>query len=1659
MIDHSAKRKGFIFLLTLFIPFILGSSNQLSSDEYEYFYLYNNTTFSPGSDASINIYSYSKRSSTFKFRLIKIEDPEKFFTSVDRSTARYAFDIWGQNKEILLKHTRLIKEWNGKIKSNDHSYQSINVGKLEEPGIYILQALRGDLTAYCGIVVSDLSLVYKNTGKELVAFVANSRTGEFIKEVNLKVYDDNKLYVSKNSDSDGLIFIKLKDTESSQPLLLAKTNDEIVLSDPYFYMRTGNENNSSGYIYTNQPVYRPGQEIFFKAVVRDKKGNEFINLVESEFNVTIKSPKNKEVYTGRHKTNQFGSINGSFTLDDEADIGDYFITIVSQSSNFQASFSVEEYKKPEYLVKVTTDGNNFSSGDEISGKVTADYYFGSPVMNASVKLNIFRKYFWRPWWYWSEYAWFYKNYNAYYGGGDQLVKQIDGVFDENGEFVFSFKSDDEKDQDFVYTMTAEVTDLSRRAITGSAEAYITRGSFSVFTSPEKYFYEPGQKISIRVNAADFNDVPVETDFEFVVNFPYIKNKNNYDEVYRKIKGRTDKYGKALISFYSDSKIEGHFKYKITVVDDKDRQITAHNSFYAGNLYNYYHTRTSTGLEIVTNKDSYDKGDSLKAFVFLPFSNTELLMSFESGHIIKYKKIYSIDNSFEINEKLDDKFVPGFNLSVTFLKDKQFYNTSKLIGVLAKDKLLNVEIIPSKPEYKPGETAFYNISVKDQFGNPVKNTELSFGIIDESIYAIKEDTTPDIQNYFYAPVYSPVTTNSSNQYNYYSSSSRKATFIDKNFFDLANNDTRYYDGRLTGRVKLINSDQPASGIIILLSNNERFYSARTDSAGKYIFDKIAEESYEIFVFSGTTGFISLGKVKVRGKSIHNFEVDPNLIQRNEGDEITLGEVAFNLAPPSSRDGVREMSKSLGDKKEREKDDYVGAEVRSNFVDALIWLPEVITDNDGKAIVEFKIPDNLTTWRTTVRGVTKNTAVGQKTDKFISRKDLLIRMEVPRFFRKNDKLTISTIVHNYLNDTKLVKISFNNENVLLLGSQINSGKQTSLFNTNTKFYEIEIDKNSELRIDWEIEITEPIGDAVLMAEALTNEESDAVKLTVPILPAGIKQMKPLVFDFNDEHKDEVFDFNIPQNVDIRTAKFSFNVSPSLAGTLLKSLDDLAGYPYGCVEQTMSRFLPTLIVANTLKELNAPVKSGLINELPKMVEAGLKRLYNFQHADGGWGWWTNDQTHPYMTAYVVYGLSLARKAGFNIREGVLEKGTSNLKLQIESFGQNDETTLTYMLFALSASLQGNTDMSSHQKELISILARKKLNAYALSLLIQTARMSDDKQLAEDLSVRLISMVEEEKNSASWGGKQWHYNWQEDKVQSTAFAVKALLQTYPGNQLISKAVRWLLQQKNGFSWRSTQETATVIFALTDYLKLTDELNPDFDITVYVNDKKINSASFTKDDIYSASKTIKLNWNENVLRKGKNKVRVVKSGKGTVYFSSMNEYYSTDIKAAAKTSAFKIRRDYYILNPVQDGDRIVYEKIRFDGYVKSGQDILVKTFVTGPAEEHDYFILEDMLPSGFEIVKKSDEYFIKDENDYRYDYYYRDYRSWRWQYADREYRDEKVSFFVTKTRKEMDFSYIIKAQIPGRYSVASSQGYLMYYPEMNGVSELSELIILDIDE
>ena len=361
------------------------------------------------------------------------------------------------------------------------------------------------------------------------------------------------------------------------------------------------------------------------------------------------------------------------------------------------------------------------------------------------------------------------------------------------------------------------------------------------------------------------------------------------------------------------------------------------------------------------------------------------------------------------------------------------------------------------------------------------------------------------------------------------------------------------------------------------------------------------------------------------------------------------------------------------------------------------------------------------------------------------------------------------------------------------------------------------------------------------------------------------------------------------------------------------------------------------------------------------------------------------------------------------------------------------------------------------LKILSEEKLNDYAIGLVSLTASNVGRKDLANKYNDMLLANVQSGgEGAAYWGGQAWHYNWQEDKIQTTAMAIKALINSdriSENTDVLNKAIRWLMMQRHGGGWYNTQQTAFIVYAMVDYLKTSKELEPDYTVKVWVNGEQVLDKKMTREDVFLKEQTISIDGVK--LRPGSNDVKIEKIGAGKVYVASHLSYFTNEEKIKPRENGFRVEKEYFKLEKYTryNDDKIVYKKRYFDGLVKSGDEILVKVRVTGKENQMQYFMLEDPIPAGCEVIKDDWAYTIDEEKDYSgWDYYY-----WRWWYADKDIRDNRVTFFATYLWGDTyEFSYIIRAQIPGTYNVIPATGMLMYYPEVRGSSEEISIRIED---
>ena len=348
----------------------------------------------------------------------------------------------------------------------------------------------------------------------------------------------------------------------------------------------------------------------------------------------------------------------------------------------------------------------------------------------------------------------------------------------------------------------------------------------------------------------------------------------------------------------------------------------------------------------------------------------------------------------------------------------------------------------------------------------------------------------------------------------------------------------------------------------------------------------------------------------------------------------------------------------------------ANPRFNFPDTAYWNPRIVTDADGRAVVKVTLPDSLTRWRAVVRAVTADEfpRVGEAIAKITTTQPIVIRPVLPRQLVLGDRVLISAIVHNNTDRDRTAIVWGDMNGTLMHADDTDVITQT-----------ITISANSSTVVGWPIEV-KTLGVLTVTLRVKSDKPADAVRLSVPIGPLAVPEVESFIGNTaaSAEHTIE-----LPANTIKEISTLQIDLAPSIAASILDGLVYLTGYPFGCVEQTMSKALPNAVVGRAFTALgvdNPQIKA----DLPRKVNAGLQHLYGYQHNDGGWGWWFDDSTDDYQTAYVLFGLAMTKQAGYEVDRGVIDRGAKYLTERLPNI--DDDRTEAYALLALALNGKGN-------------------------------------------------------------------------------------------------------------------------------------------------------------------------------------------------------------------------------------------------------------------------------------------------------------------------------------------------------------------------------------
>ena len=1446
-------------------------------------------------------------------------------------------------------------------------------------GAYILVAKSGETVAYDLVMVSNAALMTKTTRDKAIFWAAHAGTGEPLAGASLKYvysYYDAQGHTFWEegegvTNEQGVFTADLKYPRDGQDYYrqhnvfaasVDKNTGPAFVQNNYYYNTYNTKGEWWFYAFTDRPAYRPNETISYKAVVRRPQGGGFEVHAGKRIKAQINNPQGQMVKEEVFTLNDYGSFSGQITLDEKAVLGLYTMNIISEDNNTYLGnaqlFRLEEYKLPEFTVSVAAkekevaegEINAYRLGDTLEVEVDSQYYFGGPVADADVEYLVYQQPFNLHYYPVKPYAWYYEDmYPRYqnYGYNGQLMVQKKIKTDKDGKARFSIETPKDSPNDLKYHVEVRVVDKSRREIIGSSDIKVTKNAFFAFLEPKESLYRPGDKARVTIRTMTANEAPVGVEGKVTVlrnwwREPVIQDNSvikpaGYDgtELFTKFV-KTNEKGEAEFEFEPNE--NGYYEIRFTGFDNGNEVVGRTYIFVcepsAVNIGYQY-----SGMQIITEKDTYMPGETAQAMIVTDRPGMWVSFAQQSDELYGFQ-LFQMKGTVKLVEILiTDKYTPNIFFQAEAVDQYQLKQNAVQIIVPPEDKLLNVKVTSDKAVYQPQEEGTFEIEVTNAKGEPVSG-EVALGLTDASVYYIQSELAQDIRQFFYGDKkYNNIRTNTS--------------FYQRQFVNLVFDE----NGNLVTQAQLDllkkQADLKTDTGAVRLEEQGRRDASSMDGGNR------PGQNFVIMGYADATSGAAPAAAPMESE-VASMEADA-------------------VAPMKEGKSVSARAKVAQDKDEAAGGGAGGPEpqLRTDFRSTVIWLPSVVTDENGKATIQAKFPDSLTTWRMTARTVTKDTAVGTVTHEVKSNKELMIRLQAPRFFTERDLVAVSALIDNMGDKPVTVAPRINVEGLVVTGLY-RDGKFVK-----GELGPVQVPAHGQARVDWAVS-AQKAGMAKITVEARSKRAADAMEKTYPVIPHGIEkflaQSSVIKSEGGEKFSELVLD--IPKERIKESTSLQINISPSMAAGLLDALPYLADYPYGCVEQTMSRFLPAVIVRKTMRDLgiadkdiaaymsdvleprNDPAGHPRVRsdatyaKLDDMVEKGLSRLYDFQHSDGGWGWWKDGDSDRYMTAYVLWGLSLTKQSGVEVRGQVIELAKRYLQLQLVE-EENNPDMLAWMVHALAESGSSSTFEDKFRKVLWE--KRDTLNPFTRALFaLSEHKRGGNREGVDILAQNLMNGISEDKDNgtAHWGQSGIYYRWSDGGIESTAFVIKALSNIQPDSPVLDPAVKWMSLNRRGARWSNTRDTAIAILGLADYLKASKELAPEYSYQVFVNGTMVRDGEINSSNVFTFDRTVDVPVK--VLKDGKNVVKVAINGKGAMYASAYAKFFTLEEPITKAGNEVFVERTYSVQSvketlmkglaqdwkPLKDGDE-----------VQSGDRIRVEILLDSK-NDYEYLLFEAHPPS-----------------------------------------------------------------------------------------------------
>ena len=1157
--------------------------------------------------------------------------------------------------------------------------------------------------------VSELAVVSKPTETGCLVYVSDALTGRPVADASVEAfgfglrvdYDNRRQRVQKEfkelaatTDENGLVRFDSGQVPRDRmrwQWMIEATQPTGLQSDRYGWLGWDDQSgmrfdaarwrNLQTFGVTDRPIYKPGETVQVHLWSGRAEYGNADSPAGQPATLQLIDPQGERVGEEVAATfDEFGGIGTEFALPADAKLGAYQIRLraawMGSGFRYVTSVRVEEYRKPEYEVAVEAPSEPQSLGETVTATVQATYYAGGPVSQGTVRVKVTRSLDEDRWYPFQPWDWLYgrgygltgwtanrhvrpggfdgMRFGGLRGGWnrqpDELV--LDTELDLGADGTATIEIDTRIARELYgegthrYRIAADVTDLSRRVVSASGSVLVSSEAFEVGVWNRGGYGRAGQRQAFLITARDPNGQAI--DGEATIELIRL-DRDGDDQLTRdtliqdtvQTESGPLEGGEASVGLIP--KQPGLYEVRASVTatvgrgDDAEQVTERHVEQFLVRGDDLTSVRLPTSeLRVVPDKQTYAVGDTAKLLVTAPRDGAAVLgWRIADGGSYADPKVFAMESgAAEFALPIREVDQPNRFVEVLCVFGGEVLVETVPLIVPPVEKALDVTIETAKAEYKPGETADVTVTVTDPNGNPVE-TSLAVAAYDRSLDALAGGGDGrDIRKQFWdwTRTHYPRTTHN----------------LDRSGYALTPRGGRALTllGAFGGLTDVVDEMQKTRGIRRKLGR-----AAGVGGGG----------------FGGDDAMLM-----ARGAVPLPASAPMEMAQ----ESLTADFAADGLA----------AGRQLAEGGEAAPEPVA---VREDFADTASWT-RLVTDSDGRASAAITWPDNLTDWSLRAWGVAAKLQVGQASGSARTSKDLLVRIQTPRFLTETDRCVLTATVQNKSPRPREAQVSFELSGPIELGE---GGRAETV---------ITIPARQMARVRLPI-VAVGEGELRVQVTAISRDGddmlSDATATTIPVQVHGIEKVETWagVVRADDDDGRRTIDFTVPEERKPHQTRLEIRVSPSLAGSIVDALPYLAEYPYGCTEQTLNRFLPTVLVNRTLADLGLSLEelsrsrlnpeqraaadsapgSPAWERLPDrkadevapvfsqatvddMTRAGIERLGKMQNSDGGWGWFSGlrERSYPHTTAVVVHGLQQAAAADAAVPEPMLARGLAWLR-----------------------------------------------------------------------------------------------------------------------------------------------------------------------------------------------------------------------------------------------------------------------------------------------------------------------------------------------------------------------------------------------------------------